>query len=120
MAGRRLVQRFIQVDRVSGSSVANTAQTVNSATGTVQRLLLVTLVLSASGTTTATITLDSGAGAAFDAVLGTIVLAPGTEGTFLPAADVIISTDDRISVTATAGGVGIVTNLAIYTEVLGK
>lgn len=105
--------------RTTGTSTANAAQTVSTPPVGVQsrrRLLFVTVVYSAAVTLNVTVTLNSGAGAAFDTLLQTIALSANTDGLFIPDGDVDIQSDDVIDVLAPAGGAGVTSAVAIYWE----
>ena len=104
--------------RTTGASAANTAQTVSTPTGNRRKLLFVTVVYSAVTTVDATVTLNSGEGAAYDALLSTMALINNTDGVFIPDGEVIIQSDDAIDVLAPAGGGGITSAVAIYSEVM--
>jgi len=105
--------------RTTGQSAANAAQTVSTPSGAIpgrRRLLFVTVVYSAAVSVTATVTLNSGAGAAFDALLQNIAFSANTDGVFIPDEEVKIQSDDAIDVLAPAGGVGVTSTVAIYWE----
>ncbi len=103
--------------RYSNESVANTALTVSTATGLIHRILFVTVKYSAGVTKNVTITLNSGAGAAWDTLLATIALSAATDGLWIPDAEFMIEPDDVIDVLAPAGGSGVTADVAIYTRV---
>jgi len=107
-----------RLDRHEDESAANTALTVSVPSGDLRRLLLVTVVYSASVTATPTTTLNSGAGASRDVLLSSIALAPGTEAVFVPDEEILIGDDDSLDVLAPAGGVGVTAAVTVYTRVL--
>lgn len=108
----------VKVERHSDLSAANTALTVTIVKGSVRQILFVTVKWSASVTKNVVITLKSGLGSAYDTILRTIALAPGTDGVWIPDAEIIIVDDDAIAAVSDAGGAGIIATLAIYTKVL--
>ena len=79
--------------------------------------MLVTVEYSANVTVNVTVTLNSGAGAAWDTLLQTIALNAAKSGTWTPDEETIIDTDDVIDVLAPAGGGVITSAVAIYTEI---
>jgi len=102
--------------RTVGTGTANTAKTVTSPSEGPLRLLFTTVKYSASPTQAGvTVTLNSGAGAAYDTVLST-----GTENAqanvYAPTGEIIISPDDVVDVLAPAGGADITAAIAIYTR----
>lgn len=104
--------------RTIGTSAANSSQTVTDTTGAVRRLLQVLVAYSNTPTHAGvTVTLDSGAGSAYDTVLHT-----GSSNArytaYVPDGEVILMEDDVVSVTAPAGGAGITSSISIYTEVV--
>lgn len=81
-----------------------------------QKLLFVTVAYSAAPTQTGvTVTLDSGAGAAFDCTLFTGT-ANAQFSVYEPTADIIVLHDDIIKVVAPAGGAGITATVSVYTQ----
>ncbi len=107
-----------KVERHSDLSAANTALTVTVVSGSVRKILFVTVKWSASVTKNVVITLKSGLGSAYDTILQTIALAPGTDGVWLPDSDVIVADDDSIEAVSDAGGGAITAAVTIYTEVV--
>ncbi len=104
--------------RTVGTSGANQSQTVSTPTGAVRRLLQVLVAYSNTPTHSGvTVTLNSGAGSAYDTVLYT-GSANARYTAYIPDGEVIIFEDDTIDVTAPAGGAGITSSVSIYTEVV--
>lgn len=103
------------IDRHTDQSAANTELTVSTPVAT-QKLLFVTVKYSASVTKNITITLNSGAGAAWDTLLQTIALSAATDGVWIPDQEITIQDDDVIDVVAAAGGGSITSAVAIYTR----
>ncbi len=87
-------------DRHSDQSASGANLTVSTPSGNARRILFVTVKYSAAATVNVTITLNSGAGPAWDTILATIVLAADTDGSFIPNGPLIISDDDIIDVFA--------------------
>lgn len=123
LIGRLLPWFYRGSDDVSGKKLhrhvetgsANTALTVTVPADVARRLVLVTVKYSAAPTQAgATTTLDSGAGAAYDAVLNTGAANAQTT-VYLPAGDLLFGSDDAIVVVAPAGGAGITAAVAVYT-----
>lgn len=102
------------LSRHTDTSAADTVLTLTSPTGNARLLEMVTAQYSASVTANVTITHKSGAGAAFDAVLGTIVITAGTDGSFIPAIPIPMMPDDAIEAVADAGGAAITSGVSIY------
>lgn len=101
--------------RWSGAGAADTALTISTDTGRPRRLLQVAINYSAAPTQAgATVTLNSGAGAAYDFVLNTG--SANAQSTVYAPAQVILAADDTIDVLAPAGGGVITATIAIYTE----
>lgn len=107
-----------RVERHSDLSGANAALTVTVAKGSVRKILFVTVKWSASVTKDVVITLKSGLGSIYDVILQTLSLAPGTDGVWIPDADIIIADDDVIEAVSDAGGGVITAAVTIYTEVV--
>lgn len=105
------------ITRDTGTSAANTAQTVSTSAADIVRLLFVTIKYSASASPTVTVTLNSGAGSSFDTVLSSTVMSSDTDVVFIPDEAIFIEGDDNIDVLAPAGGAGITSSVAIYTEI---
>jgi hypothetical protein len=104
----------------SGQSTANTDQTVVTVTGVKRRILFVTCKYSAAATVNVTVTLLSSLGAAWNTLLATLAFAANTDGLWVPAhSEFVIGPNDQIQVVAPAGGGGVTSAVAIYSEVLG-
>ena len=102
----------------SDASAGNTALTLSTLSGQLRRLLFVTVKYSAAPTQTGvTVTLNSGAGAAYDTLLAT-GSANAQNTVYIPDEEILLMGDDVIDVLAPAGGVGITAAIAIYTEPL--
>jgi len=103
--------------RTVATSGANAIGAASSPTITDPQMLVMVTVKYSAGPTQAgvTVTLNSGAGAAYDAVLST-GSANAQTTTYLPSAPLIIAPDDTIDVSAPAGGGGITSAIAIYTR----
>lgn len=104
-------------NRDTDESGANAPLTLSTTIGKARHILYVTVKYSAVVTVNVTITLNSGAGAAWDTILQTIVLTAAQDGVWIPDADIEIGDDDVIDVLAPAGGVGITAAIAIFTEI---
>lgn len=105
------------VIRTVGTSAANTAKTVSTPDiGGAQQLLYYTVRYSAAPTQTGVIgTLNSGAGAGYDAPLNT-GSANAQTTVYLPDGVVILAPDDVLDVLAPAAGGVITSSVAIYTR----
>lgn len=102
------------IERHSQASAADTAQTV--AVAGAKRLLMVVVKYSAAPTQAGvTTTLNSGAGAAYDAVLDT-GSADAQTTVYLPAVELPFLDDDSIDVAAPAAGGVITSTIAVYTR----
>lgn len=110
---RGSIHRFVE----TGS--ANTALTATMpAIGGSFRLVLVTVSYSAAPTQAGvTTTLDSGAGAGYDATLNTGT-ANARYTAYQPSQEMILGSDDSVVVAAPAGGAAITASVAIYVEKL--
>lgn len=98
----------------SGTSAADTAQTVSTTTGKVIQIAYVTVKYSAGPTQTGiTVTLDSGVAAAYDTLLHT-GSANVQSNVFAPDYDLIICEDDQIDVVAPAAGGAVTSAVVIY------
>ena len=113
--GSARVDPYYDPTRAVGTSAANTLQTVSTATEPC-KILFVTCKWSAAVTKDVTITLNAGAGGAYDTLLQTIVFTNETDGVWFPDSDVIIMNDDQLDVVAPAGGGGITSAVQIYTQ----
>ena len=109
------------LNRWSGTGTANQADTLSSEAvghGGAERLAYVTVKYSASPTQAGVaVTLDSGLGAGFDALLHT-GSADAQNTVYLPDGDVYLMEGDAIIVSALAGGSGITASIVIVTETL--
>lgn len=105
------------VKRTTGESDANAAQTISSPSGEQRRVEKVTVKYSGAVSVSVLLTLNSGAGAAWDTLLPTIILTSATDGVWIPDDEIILKDDDVLDVLAPAGGVGITSAVAIYTDI---
>lgn len=103
-------------DKHSDQSASGANLTVSTPSGNVRRILFVTVKYSAAATVNVTITLNSGAGSAWDTLLQTIALTGDTDGLFIPNGPLIISGDDIIDVFAPLLAAQ-TSAVAIYSEV---
>lgn len=103
--------------RTTNTSAVNTLNTVSTSVGKAARLRMVTVAYSGPTTQAVTVTLDSGAGPAFDFVLNTITPVSGTPsiGSYVPATPIPLASDDVIVVTA-PGVAAVTSSVAIYVE----
>ena len=102
--------------RVIGTSGAAAAQTVSTTKKSPKRLLQVLIAYSAAPTYTGTslkITINSGAGAAYDVLLD-VGANNGQYKTYLPDGKVVLKEDDIIDVVAPSGGGAITSSISIY------
>lgn len=108
-----------EINRDGASSSANTAQTLSKTTpGTDRRIVMVTVKYSAAPTHGGvTVTLNSGLSSLFDTTLFTGA-ANDQNNSWIPANDLILTAGDGLDVTAPAGGAGITSHIAIYTEIV--
>lgn len=110
----------IAIERLTNQSAGDTAMSVSTPTGKMRRFLYATVKYSAAPTQAGvTFELDSGKGAAWDALLDTgsanaqtTVLVPNNQ-------NFILGDDDIIKVTAPGGGGVITSAISIYTETYG-
>ena len=107
----------LNCDRHTEQSGANAAKTTSTPTGKTRKILWATVKYSADVTQNVTVTLNSGTGTAWDTLLGTIVLTSAQAGFWIPETPLTIIDDDVIDVVAPAGGAGITSAVAIYSEV---
>ena len=105
-------------DRHSDESSSGANLTVSTPEGNTRRILFVTVKYTAVATVNVTITLNSGAGAAWDTILKTIAISSDTEGVWIPDTDIVISADDTIDVFAPLLAAQ-TSAVAIYSEVFG-
>jgi len=108
-----------QLFRFTEAGTANTNLTSSmAAQGCPFRLISVEIHYSAAPTQAGTtVTLNSGAGSAYDTVLDTGT-ANAQSTLYIPTHDCLFGADDGIDVTALAGGVGITAAVSIYIEKL--
>jgi hypothetical protein len=93
---------------------------VVTAAGLKRRVLFATIAYSATVTLSVTITLLSALGAAWNTVLASVVFSAQTGGVWVPPhSEFVIAPNDQIQVTAPAGGGGVTSAIAIYSEILG-
>lgn len=88
--------------RYAQTSATNSLNTLSTDILKPAKLRMVTVVYSGSVTANVTVTLVSGAGAAYNVVLNTIVISAGTQGVYIPATPVPFNADDVITVSAPA------------------
>lgn len=107
--------------RIFRHSQTGGANAINSVavTGTPGRSVIqVTTVYSGAPTQAGvTVTLNSGAGAGFDSVLNT-GSANATTTNYLPTVPPVVGSDDTVTVSAPAGGGGLTSSIAVYTQEL--
>lgn len=114
MAGRVVTLKRFE-GATSGADAVGTAST-SDGLGKKWRLVFVTTAYDGTPTQTGvTVTLNSGAGAAFDCVLSTGA-ANARYTTFIPSSELIFGPDDQIDVSAPAGGGSLKSSSAIYCE----
>lgn len=122
-ATRTETKQSRHVERWVGTSAANTEITLSTsatAPATLRRLLYVTVKYSAAPTQTGvTVTLNNGAGAAYDTLL-TTGTANAQATYYVPAAEMLLMSDDVIDVVGPAAGGAITCAVAIYTEILSN
>lgn len=104
-------------ERHTEQSGANAAKTTSTPTGQTRKILWATVKYSADVTQNVTVTLNSGAGPAWDTLLGTIVLTSARAGFWIPENPLTIIDDDVIDLVAPAGGAAITSAAAIYSGV---
>lgn len=105
--------------RDTGQSTANGSLTVTQGTGFKRKLGQITVHYSSAVTQNVTITLISGVGSSWNTVLDTIVLNAGADGVSTKVIGMLLGPDDAIQVSAPAGGVGVTSQVAIYSEIIG-
>src|SRR5574341_350220 len=102
--------------RHSDASTANNALTVTVPGLSGRRLIQVLVKYSAAPTQTGVTTeMDSGVGAAYDTTLNTGA-ANAQSTVYNPGGTILVGNDDAIRVTAPAGGIGITSQISVYTE----
>ena len=120
----------VKIEHISGDrsrmvrntelSAANTSLTLSTGPGGAPfRLDKVAVKYSANTTVDITVTLDSGAGAAWDTLLRTISLVVAQNGIWIPDEELLFSGDDALIVVAPAGGGGVTAAISIYIEERG-
>ena len=103
--------------RVAVTGAANAITTAASPINPIPlRLRLITVKYSASVTQNVTVTLDSGAGAAYDVLLSTLAISAGTTAVYNAPGTFPIAADDQIVVVAPAGGVGVTCSITLYCD----
>lgn len=110
---------FRNVERHVITGAANAPVTLSTPGGRIRQLLYVAVKYSGvpvqSGVT---VTLNSGAGAAYDTVLSTGAANAQNTAYIVPDSNVFTTDDDVIDILAPAGGVGLTASISAYTEVL--
>lgn len=102
--------------RVVNTSATNTINNTASPINPIPLLLkFITVKYSTTVTQNVTVTLDCGAGSAYDVVLNTIVLSSAAQGVYFPSVPIPISADDQIVVSAPANS-GATSSIAIYCD----
>lgn len=97
---------------------AATLLTATLPAGNARRVHMVTIKYSGAPTQAGTtVTLDSGAGAGYDAVLNTGT-ANATTTVYFPDGVLVIGKDDALVVAAPSGGGALTASVAIYSELL--
>ena len=87
-----------RVERFSNQSSSGGSITVSTLVGALRQILAVTIKYSAAASVTATVTLNSGAGAAWDTLLQNIVFSAATDGVWIPDEEFWIMDDDVLDV----------------------
>lgn len=105
-----------RLDRHSDASAANTLLTVSVPIGDLRQLLFVTVKYSGAASTTITVTINSGAGAAYDVLLVSTLLSADTDFVYVPDRDIFLANDDSLDVVAPAV-VGVTSAVTAYTRV---
>ena len=101
--------------RDSDVSAANAVLTLSGSQE--GRVLFVTIKFSSSVTKNVNITLNSGEGAGWDALLQTVVLSGATEAIWFPDGPLYLVDGDVLDVVSDAGGAAITCALEIYTSI---
>ena len=105
------------VEKLTDVSGTNAILTLSTPTGKRRRYLHATVKYSAAPTQSGvTFEIDSGTGAAYDALLNTGT-ANAEHTVHFPSAQLELMDDDVIKVTAPAGGAGITSTISITTEI---
>lgn len=84
----------------SNESATNTTMTVSTGPGAVLRVVGVSVVYSGAASVTATVTLNSALGAAFDVLLQNIVFGAETDGFWTPDQEILLDPGDALDVVA--------------------
>lgn len=106
---------YAGVTRIVGTSGTNAINNTSTVVGKAYRLRMVTVSYSLSTTQSVTVTLISGAGAAYNVVLNTISISATTTGVYIPVTPIPINADDIITVSAPAL-VAQTSSIAIYAD----
>jgi len=102
--------------QIFSDTIADGALAVSTDGLSAYKVLLVTVALGAEKTTSPTVTLDSGLGAAYDCVVNTIVITAGKYGTWQPTGEIKIAPADVLTVDVADQDTTI--GVAIYCEAL--
>ena len=108
--------RPLVVERDTDSAL-DTLVTLLTPSGQLRRITSVDVHYSNVVTLDVTISLKSGAGAAWDTVRGKITLTGAQDLHWIPDGDCFLSDDDALEVLAPAGGAGITGGVSVYSEV---
>ncbi len=106
-----------RVDRHSDASNANTQLTLPVPAGELRQLLFATVKYSGAASTTITVWINSGAGAAYDVLLDSRTLSANTDYVYIPDGEILLADDDSLVVTAPAV-VGVTSAITVYTRVI--
>ena len=104
-------------ERFVGTSAADTAQTVSSVARPASELIMVTVAYSAAilANQSITVTLNAGAGAAYDTRLATVDLVIGQRwAVYIPDVPIPLMADDVVDVLCPTGGAAITSQCQIY------
>lgn len=117
LVGRRVRERWSQLSESDTAQTCSTDPSVNDrAFAQPRELKQVTVHYDSAVTQDVTVTLNSGAGPAYDTVSATISLSNAQDGVFLPEKPVELMGDDVIDVAAPAGGANVKSGITIVTE----
>lgn len=105
-----------RLDRHFDASAANTSLTVSTPSGDLRKLLYVTVKYTGAASTTITVKINSGAGAAYDILLSSVALSADTDFVYVPDGDILLASNDTIDVVAPAV-TAVTSAIAIYTRV---
>ena len=109
------------VFRATDEGLADTQLTASvSPTQIRANIFFITIKYSEKVKEDVTITLNSGAGAAYDTLLETISLSQETDAVWIPDNEIFIMDDDALDIVAPAGGAGITCAIAVYHGVDAK